>query len=104
MIVLSESKHGGAEATLGLADEIHSKLVDGDSFTQMAQVYSDLYADAGGFRPFVCRRIADLHQAQLAGGAAGIGPKVAPCCFRTALSMWNSGRTAPLSVTGAPIS
>ena len=51
MIVLSESKHGGAEATRRLADEIHSKLVDGDSFTQMAQVYSDLYADAGGFRP-----------------------------------------------------
>ena len=33
--------------------------------------------DAGGFRPFVCRRIADLHQAQFAGSATGIGIKSA---------------------------
>ena len=51
MIVLSESKHEGAEATRRLADEIHSKFVDGDSFTQLAQLYSDSYASTNGFRP-----------------------------------------------------
>ena len=50
MIVLNESDHGGKDATSRLANEIHAKLTSGESFSQMARIYSDLYAQSSGFR------------------------------------------------------
>jgi len=49
MIAISSQKHG-AEASRQLADEIHTKLMGGDSFSEMASIYSDLYAETGGLR------------------------------------------------------
>ena len=52
MITLVNSKHGGPEATRRLADEIHTKLADAESFAQMAQIHSDdQHAREGGLRP-----------------------------------------------------
>ena len=52
MITLANSKHLGPEATRRLADEIHTKLADAESFAQMAQIHSDdQHAREGGLRP-----------------------------------------------------
>ena len=66
MIVLKESVHGGAEPTRQLADEIHRKLVAGDSFSVMAGIYCDEYARSNGFRPTFDKKGRDGESGTLA--------------------------------------
>jgi len=51
IIFLDAKKHGGAEDTRKLADEIHRVLQTGDSFAGVASVYSDQNRATGGLRP-----------------------------------------------------
>ena len=50
IIFLDAKKHGGAEDTRKLADEIHRVLQTGDSFAGVASVYSDQNRATGGLR------------------------------------------------------
>tara|TARA_Y100000994_G_scaffold249102_1_gene259066 strand:- start:520 stop:1437 length:918 start_codon:yes stop_codon:yes gene_type:complete len=61
MIVLENSKHGGAASTRSLADEIHAKLADAESFTQMAQIHSDQNNATGGLRTQWDKKGGSLH-------------------------------------------
>ena len=61
MIVLENAKHGGAESTRILADEIHAKLADAESFTQMAQIHSDRNNSSGGLRAQWDKKGGSLH-------------------------------------------
>jgi parvulin-like peptidyl-prolyl isomerase len=61
MIVLENSKHGGAASTRSLADEIHAKLADAESFTQMAQIHSDQNNATGGLRAQWDKKGGSLH-------------------------------------------
>ncbi|MEE2946943.1 MAG: peptidyl-prolyl cis-trans isomerase [Verrucomicrobiota bacterium] len=51
VIYLDAKKHGGAKGTRKLADEIHSILLAGESFTGIASVYSDQNQASGGLKP-----------------------------------------------------
>ena len=61
MIVLENAKHGGVASTRSLADEVHAKLADAESFTQMAQIHSDQNNASGGLRAQWDKKGGSLH-------------------------------------------
>ena len=79
-IFLEARKHGGAEGTLKLANEIHQVLQSGDSFAGVASVYSDQNRATGGLRPDWVQRgtlAPALDQAAFALGQGQVSPVVA---------------------------
>ena len=80
IIFLDAKKHGGAEDTRKLADEIHRVLQTGDSFTGVASVYSDQNRATGGLRPEWIQRgvlAPALEKAAFALGQGQVSPVVA---------------------------
>ena len=80
IIFLDAKKHGGAEDTRKLADEIHRVLQTGDSFAGVASVYSDQNRATGGLRPEWIQRgvlAPALEKAAFALGQGQVSPVVA---------------------------
>ena len=80
IIFLEAKKHGGAEDTRKLADEIHRVLQTGDSFAGVASVYSDQNRATGGVRPEWIQRgvlAPALEKAAFALGQGQVSPVVA---------------------------
>ena len=80
IIFLDDKKHGGAEDTRKLADEIHRVLQTGDSFAEVASVYSDQNRARGGLRSEWIQRgvlAPALEKAAFALGQGQVSPVVA---------------------------
>ncbi|HJN82070.1 MAG TPA: peptidylprolyl isomerase, partial [Verrucomicrobiota bacterium] len=80
IIFLDAKKHGDAEDTRKLADEIHRVLQTGDSFAGVASIYSDQNRATGGLREEWIQRgilAPALEKAAFALGQGQFSPVVA---------------------------
>ena len=107
-IFLEARKHGGAEGTLKLANEIHQVLQSGDSFAVVASVYTDQYRASGGLKPDWIKRgglAPELDQAAFALGQGQISPVVVmpQGCYILRCEEMNQAKLGTLSEVRAQI-
>ena len=107
-IFLEARKHGGAEGTLKLANEIHQVLQSGDSFAAVASVYTDQYRASGGLKPDWIKRgglAPELDQAAFALGQGQMSPVVVmpQGCYILRCEEMNQAKLGTLSEVRAQI-
>ena len=107
-IFLEARKHGGAEGTLKLANEIHQVLQSGDSFAVVASVYTDQYRASGGLKPDWIKRgglAPELDQAAFALGQGQMSPVVVmpQGCYILRCEEMNQAKLGTLSEVRAQI-
>jgi peptidyl-prolyl cis-trans isomerase SurA len=108
IIFLDAKKHGGADGTQKLANEIHQVLQSGDSFAGIASVYTDQYRASGGLKPDWINRgslAPELDQAAFALGQGQMSPVLVmpQGCYILRCEEMNQAKLGTLSEVRAQI-